>query len=79
MKIKLSSVQINVVEELSKDGAYLIESDSYHWSKVWQNNICLIMSIHKPTVNFLKKHNIIELIEGTKNRYKIKETYKKQM
>lgn len=69
MSKKLSSVQASVIEALRKKNARLIESRLYHWSKVKQKDKTLILSVHKPTVTFLKKNNFIILVEGSKNEY----------
>ena len=69
MAKKLSSVQANVIDVLRKKNAVLVESTYYHWSKVWQGNKILIISIHKPTVKFLKDKEFIIPIEGAKNKY----------
>jgi len=69
MAKKLSSVQANVIDALRKKNAVLVESIYYHWSKVWQGNKNLILSIHRPTVNFLKNKEFIIPVEGEKNKY----------
>ena len=73
--MKLSPIQSNVIDALMKDGSYLHESRLYHWSKVICNRDIVIMSIHKPTVNFLKKNEFIIPVIGSNDRYVLNPRY----
>lgn len=71
-KIKFSSVQACVIDALCNEGAYLFESPYYHWSKVIINGETKILSIHRPTVEFLKRNGIIIPLEGGGKKYILK-------
>ena len=75
MKVKLSPVQACVIDALMKNGSYLHESRLYHWSKVIHNKEIIIMSIHKPTVEFLKRNKFIIPVIGSDNRYVLNPEY----
>lgn len=77
MKLKLSPVQANVIDALTKKGSYLHESRLYHWSKVICKNDIVIKSIHKPTVNFLKRNEFIVPVIGSNDRYVLNPKYNK--
>lgn len=75
MKVKLSPVQACVIDALMKENAYLHESRLYYWSKVIQDKEIVIMSIYKPTVEFLKRHKFIISATGDDNRYVLNPEY----
>ena len=68
---KLSQPQAHVIDVLAtNEGSYLHESRLYHWSKVISaDNEILIISIHKPTVEALKRKNIIVLFDKEGSKY----------
>jgi hypothetical protein len=68
-KLRLSAAQARVVASLMENkDRYIVESRFYHWNQVRTTDKEMFW-FHRPTLEFLKRKNLIINIEGTKKYF----------